>query len=320
MRKINFRKLQKLLPGLRKNVLLKNYTTFKIGGKAQYFFVAKNKESIIKTVKTAKKLKIPFFILSGGSNLLISDKGFEGLIIKIRNSRFEIRNSYLCAEAGVKMSKLVRETGKLGLAGLEWAAGIPGTLGGAIRGNAGAFGKETKDNIFEVEILDGKGNLKKLSKKQCSFSYRHSIFKKKNWIILSAKLKLKKGNKKKIQTIAKDYVEYRKKRQPLNYPSAGSVFKNVDLKKIPKKIRKNFSKVIKKDPFPVIPASYFISEAKLPGLMIGGAEISKKHPNFIVNLGKAKAKDVKKLISLVKKKVKNKFGIILEEEIRFLGL
>ncbi|KPJ55598.1 hypothetical protein AMJ49_06775 [Parcubacteria bacterium DG_74_2] len=311
--------IKKFLSGIKKNVPLKRYTTFKIGGPAKYFFVAKNKEDIIKAVNITKKLKIPFFIFGEGSNLLASDKGFKGLIIKIRNSKFEIRNSRLYAEAGVKISKLVEETGKLGLSGLEWAAGLPGTLGGAIRGNAGAFGRETKDNIFEVEILDEKGNFKKLSKKQCNFSYRSSIFKKKNWIILLATLKLKKGNKKKIQAIVKNHIKYRKKRQPLNFPSAGSIFKNVDLKKIPKRIRKKFSKIVKKDPFPVIPVGYLISEAKLPGLRIGRAEISKKHPNFIINLGNAKAKNIKKLINLTKKKIKNKFGINLEEEVQFLG-
>jgi UDP-N-acetylmuramate dehydrogenase len=318
MAKVSFRELNKLLPGLQRNVSLKNYTTFRIGGPAQYFFIAKKKENIIKAIKTARKLKIPFFILGEGSNLLVSDKGFKGLIIQFRNSKFEIRNSSLYAEAGVLVSVLVKKTIQQGWGGLEWAAGLPGTLGGAIRGNAGAFGREMKDVIFEVEFLDKKLNLKKLSKKRCNFSYRSSIFKKNNLIILSATLKLKKGNKRIIQSIAKSHIKYRKERHPLSYPSAGSIFKNVDFKKIPKKIKNKFSQVIKKDPFPVVPAAYLIFEAGLKGQRVGQAQISKKQPNYIVNLGKARAKDIIKLINLVKKRVKNKFGITLEEEVQMI--
>lgn len=311
--------IKKLLPSVKKNVLLNKYTTFKIGGPAQYFLIAKKKEDIIKAVKVAKKLRIPFFILGGGSNLLVSDEGFKGLVIKIQNTKYKIRGNYLYAKAGMPMTALVKKTCQLGLSGLEWAAGLPGTLGGAIRGNAGAFGGEIKDVVFKVEALDEKGNLRRLSRKKCNFSYRSSIFKKKNWILLSAILKLKKGNRRTSQFIARGNINYRKKKHPLNYPSAGSVFKNVDFKKIPKKYRIKFSKIVKKDPFPVVPAAYIISEAGLKGKNIGGAEISKKHPNYIINKRKAKAKDVVNLINLVRKKVKNKFGITLETEIQYLG-
>src|SRR3989344_7340069 len=146
--------IEKELPRIKKNIFLKNHTTFQIGGKAQYFFVAKKKEDIIKGIKTAKKLKTPFFILGEGSNVLISDKGFEGFVIHIKNTDYSIQDTRLYAEAGVLMSVLVRETTRRGLLGLEWAGGLPGTLGGAIRGNAGAFGGETKDSVLEVEVLD----------------------------------------------------------------------------------------------------------------------------------------------------------------------
>ena len=213
----------------------------------------------------------------------------------------------------------MKATTELGLSGLEWAGGLPGTLGGAIRGNAGAFGGEIKDVILEVEALDEKGNLKTLSRKQCNFSYRSSIFKKNNWIVLSTALKLEKGNKKLIQSITKSHIRYREEKHPLEYPNAGSIFKNCDLKKIPKKIRNNFDHVIKIDPFPVVPTAYLISETGLKGLRVGRAEVSRKHPNYIVNLGKASAKDVLKLIYLVKEKVKKRFGIDLEEEIQLIG-
>ncbi|MCH8741637.1 UDP-N-acetylmuramate dehydrogenase [Patescibacteria group bacterium] len=322
--------LQKLLPGLKRNVLLKNYTTFKIGGAAQFFFVAKNKKDVMKAVQTSKKLKLPFFILGEGSNLLISDRGFKGLVVKIRNTKYEIprtrtssvrgrQNILVYAEAGVSFPVLVKATTELGLSGLEWAGGLPGTLGGAIRGNAGAFRGEIKDVILEVEALDEKGNLKTLSRKQCNFSYRSSIFKKNNWIVLSTALKLGKGNKKLIQSIAKSHIRYREEKHPLEYPNAGSIFKNCDLKKIPKRLRASFNKVVKTDPFPLIPSAHLISEAGLKGLRVGQAEVSTKHPNYIVNLGNTTAKDVIKLINLVKKEVKDKFGIVLEEEIKLVG-
>ena len=313
------KKIENILPGIRKNISLKNYNTFKIGGPSKYFFVAKNKEDIIKTVQAAKKLRIPFFILGEGSNLLVSDKGFKGLVIRLQNRKYKVKSLILHAEAGISFPVLVRETTKLGLAGLEWAGGLPGTLGGAVIGNAGAFGGEIKDVISAVEILDRKGNVRKLRRPQCNFSYRSSILSKNNWIVLSAFMKLKKGNKKNIQSIAKDHIRYRKERHPLEYPNIGSIFKNCNLTKIPKKIRANFSHVVKIDPFPVVPTAYLISEAGLKRLRVGKAEVSNKHPNYIVNLGGAKAKDVIKLIHLVKEKIKNKFGVVLEEEIQFVG-
>jgi UDP-N-acetylmuramate dehydrogenase len=260
--------IQKLLPGLKKNVSLKNYTTFKIGGPAKYFFEAKKKEDLIGAVIAAKKMKLPFFIFGGGSNILVSDEGFKGLVIKY----------------GQPLSLYVFN-------GLEWAVGIPGTIQGAVWGNAGAFGKSMKDVVKEVEVFDLKNKkIKILKNKDCKFGYRDSIFKQnKNLIILSAKIKSKKSNPKKM----KEYLNYRKKTQPLNLPSAGSIFKNP----------KGFS------------AGELIEGCGLKGKRIGNVKISEKHANFIVNLGGGKAKDVMKLINLAKKKVKEKFGITLEEEV-----
>jgi UDP-N-acetylmuramate dehydrogenase len=309
----------KIFEKFKKNILLKNYTTFKIGGRARYFFEAKNKDEIVKAIRVAKIMKIPFFILGEGSNLLVSDKGFNGLVIKIQNSKFKIKNSYLYADAGVPFSTLVKETGKRGFSGLEWAGGLPGSLGGAIFGNAGAFGGETKDTIIWVEALDKNLRVRKFTKKQCQFTYRSSIFKKRGWVVLSAAMKLKKGDKKNIQTIANTHIKQRKERGPLEYHNAGSIFKNCDVRIVPNKVVEIFQDVIKRDPFPVIPTAAII--AKVPGLMgkkIGGAQVSTKHPNFIINIGNAKAADVIKLIKLVKQKVKNKFGIELEEEIRYI--
>ena len=263
---------------IQKNVLLKNYTTFKIGGRAKYFFVAKTKKDLIEVINWAKEKKLPFSILGGGSNLLVSDRGFSGLVIKF----------------GQPLSSYVSK-------GLEWAVGIPGTLQGAVYGNAGAFGKSMKDVVGNVEVFDvDELRIKNYELSKCKFGYRDSIFKrKKNLIILSAEIKTKKSNPKKI----KEYLEYRKTTQPLNFPSAGSVFKNP----------------------PGFSAGKLIEDCGLKGKRVGNVKISEKHANFIVNLGNgrhpptARAKDVKKLIDLAKKRVKNKFGVKLEEEIQYLG-
>jgi len=305
---------------IEKGVSLKKYLTFKIGGKAKYFLVAKNKNQILNGILWAKKKRIPFFILGGGSNVLFSDKGYEGLVIKLQNTKYQIRNTKIVAESGVSLQKLVIESAKRGLSGLENLAGIPGTLGGAIYQNAGAFGREIGDLVEEVEILkieNCKLKIEKLKNKDCKFSYRDSIFKrKKNWIILGATLKLKKGKKKEIEEKIKEILKLRKEKQPLEFPSAGSVFKNVPIENVPKKIREKFKEKIKNG---FLPAGALIEVAGLKGYQIGGAKISKKHANFIVNTGNAKASDVLKLIEIIKEKVKKKFRVQLEEEIELVG-
>jgi len=291
--------------GFQNNVLLKNHTTFRIGGKTRYFFIAKNKNGLISAVKMAKKNKLPFFVLGGGSNLLVSDKGYKGLVVKIQMTKSKCqmssKNQYyeIFSEAGVSLNQLVNTALKNNLTGIEWAVGIPGTVGGAVYGNAGAFGKSMKNIIKEVETLDFKTlRIKKFKNKDCKFSYRDSIFKKnKNLIILSIEIQLKISNKKEIQKRIKKYFDYKKTNQPLNFYSAGSVFLN----------SKNFT------------AGELIEKCGLKGKKIGNIKISEKHANFIVNLGDGKAKDIKKLINLIKKEVKNKFNLRLEEEIQYIG-
>jgi len=296
--------IEKELPAIQKNVSLAQYTTFKIGGKARYFFLSKSKIDLIKAISFAQKTKTPFFILGGGSNLLVSDKGYKGLVIKIQMPRIlKKRLGIIYAETGAKLADLVKISLKEGLAGLEWAAGIPGaTIGGAIYGNAGAFGKSMKDIIEKVEVLDLLNlKIKNFENKDCKFGYRESVFKRnKNLILLSATFKLKKGEKEEIKGLVEKYLKHRKTIQPLNYPSAGSVFKNPTIK----------NKSLK--------AGELIEKCGLKGKRIGQAEVSEQHANFIVNLGGAKEKDVKKLINLIKRKVKSKFGIVLKEEMQFL--
>lgn len=272
---------------IKENVSLVKYTTFHIGGPAKYFFEAKNKGEIIRAVKWAREKKLPFFILGGGSNLLVSDKGYKGLVIK----------------TGEPLSSYISK-------GLDWAIGIPGTIQGAVYGNAGAFGKSMKDVVQSVEVFDAQTNKIKIFKnKDCRFAYRTSIFKKnKNLIIISAKIKIKKSNPKKIE----EYLNYKKNTQPLNFPSAGSVFKN------PKGFSAGELGDEAKASSSAFAAAWLIEKCGLKGKKIGNVKVSEKHANFIVNLGNGKARDVIKLIKLIKTKVKNKFKINLQEEIQFL--
>jgi len=303
-------KIEDLIKGVYKNVPLASYTTFKIGGPSKYFFVAKTKEDLVKAIKAAKKFNLAFFVLGGGSNLLVSDKGFNGLTVKVENRKYEVKRRQIFAEAGALLIDLARIALQNNLTGLEWAMGIPGTLGGAVRGNAGAFGKSMQDVIKEVEVFDTeKGRIKTLKKENCQFSYRESIFKKKkNLIILSAKIGLKRGDKKEIEKRMKENLDYRRRTQPLNFLSAGSIFKNPCTR-----TGSAWSKP------PVLSAGYLIEKCGLKGKKMGRAQISEKHANFIVNLGGAKARDVLRLINLIKKKVKAKYNIELKEEIEYLG-
>jgi len=303
-----------------RDVSLKNHTTFKIGGRAKYFFTARTKKDLIKAVKAAKKLKLPFFVLGGGSNLLVSDEEFKGLVVKIQNTKYKILNTKIMAEVGVTLGQLVRASGKAGLTGLEWASGIPGTVGGAVFGNAGAFQKSMKDVVETVETFNlNNKKIKILKNRDCKFGYKKSIFKKdKNLVILSCTLQLKRGNKKEIKEKVKYFLDYREKNHPLDFCSAGSVFKNCKLRVMNQKLFNKLPKLKQFQEKGIIPAGYLIEKCGLKGKRIGQAKISEKHANFIVNLGNARAKDVKKLINLIKKEVKKKFKINLEEEIQFL--
>lgn len=312
---LNFKKI---LPGLQEHISLAPYTTFHIGGKARYFFAAKSTKDILRAVGAARKLRIPFFILGEGSNVLVSDKGFTGLVVRILNTKYQILNTRLYVEAGVSFPTIVRETGKHELSGLEWAGGLPGTVGGAVRGNAGAFGGEVKDSLISVECVDDKGKVRKLSNRECEFSYRSSIFKQKKWIVLSVVFQLKNGNRKSIEEIAQAHIQYRKERHPLEFPNAGSIFKNCDLQKIPLRLRDFVKPAVKVDPFLVVPTAFLVHQAGLKGLRQGDAQVSEKHPNYIVNLDRARSKDVRSLISRVKQKIKKRFSVALEEEIEYV--
>lgn len=295
-----------MLQRFEKGVSLKKHNTFKIGGPAKYFFTARSVQDIVDSIKWAKQENVPFFILGGGSNILVSDDGFDGLVIKIKTSNFEIKSCNeefdvcITSESGVMLSELLQFCLEQNLTGLEWTRGIPGiTVGGAVRGAAGGFGKKMTDFVKEVTVFDTSTlETKILTNKECEFGYKESIIKKNsNLIILSVILTLNKKKKKEIKEEINRVLEYRKEHHPA-MPSAGCIFKNPNIE---------------------TSAALLIEKAGLSGEKRGQAQISEQHPNFIVNLGDAKSADVLSLIELAKSKVKEKFDIELEEEIHCLG-
>lgn len=281
---------------IKKNEFLKNHTSFKIGGPADEFCEAKSEEDIIKLTEYAKGKGISCTVMGNGSNLLVSDKGIRGLVIKIAKDFDEIKTEgeKITAKAGVLLSKLANTALSEGLSGLEFASGIPGTLGGAICMNAGAYGGEMKDVVKKVTYFsDGKI----MVTDSLDFSYRHSRFSNSDDIVLSAELLLKRGEEPQIRKKMDDYKARRCEKQPLSMPSAGSTFKR--------------------------PEGFFagklIQDAGLSGKRIGGAEVSKKHSGFIVNTGNATAQDVIDLIHLIQDTVYDKFKVKLETEVKMLG-
>ena len=294
----------KELPGVQTDAVLAPFTTYKIGGPADFLFEARNEKEIIASVKAAKKFGLPVFILGGGSNLLIPDEGCRGLVVRVKNAGIKtatsLENKKISVGAGTMLGDLTRFFLENSFSGMEWAAGIPGTVGGAIRGNAGAFGGCVSDVVETVTYFDlgesGAG-FKKAAKNDCGFGYRDSVFKKrKDWLIVSGEINVHSGNQSEIKRKMDENIAQKISSQPLNYPSAGSVFKNP------------------KDGF----SAKMIEECGLKGKRIGNAMISDRHANFIVNLGGATEKEIKKLIALAKEEVFKKFGVSLEEEIEIV--
>lgn len=301
---------------IKQNVILAKYTTYKIGGPADYFISVKDMEELKQALKFADDNSLPLFVLAGGSNVLFSDGGYRGLIIKIDNNGLEIKDGKITADAGALMNDVVSWSVGNNLAGLEWAGGLPGTIGGAIRGNAGCFGSETKDAIVEVITMTENGEIKSFSNADCKFGYRDSVFKHNGEIILSAVFKLKSGDREKLKAEAFDHIKYRQAKHRM--PSCGSVFKNVPVENVSMTTQEQFQNKIKIDPFPIIPAGAIIEACGLIGKIIGGARITTEHANVIHNFNNAKAIDVFNLINLAKEEAKKQFGIKLEEEVQLI--
>jgi len=315
-------KLKEMLPEAQRNVLMKEHTSYKIGGPAKYFFIARDKEGLISALEVAKDLNIPVYAIGGGSNILFSDKGYKGLVVKMNIDDTIFNGNMAKAGAGAGLSKLAYLAADKGLSGLEWSAGIPSaTVGGAIYGNAQAFDVKMSDTVKNVEALNLKTlKMKTFSKKQCQFSLKNSIFKKKkNLVVISVILEFTKKDKKEIKKTIEQFLSYRKKGHPLKFFSAGSVFINPELEIKDKKLLEKYPEFLKFNEAGIIPAGFLIQKSGLAGKKIGDAKISELHCNFIVNLGRANAKDVISLIKLAQKKVKNNFGIHLETEIQFVG-
>ena len=292
------------------NEPLASHTSFNIGGPADVFVTVENEEEFAKAINFAKAENIRYFLLGNGSNVLASDEGFRGIIIKLAGdfNTATVDGEIIKAGAGITLSKLAGLAMNSSLTGLEFASGIPGTLGGALFMNAGAYGGEMKQIVTKVKVLknsptandtdcEGCGAIIELTGEEMQFGYRHSILKEKNYIALSCEMKLEKGDKETIASYMRELALKRKEKQPLEYPSAGSTFKR--------------------------PEGYFagklIEDAGLGGYTVGGAQVSEKHKGFVINKGGASAKDVKELIDYVIKTVKEKDNVTLEPEVLFLG-
>ncbi len=302
---------------LQENVPLKDYSNYKIGGPAKFFARIISKEDLQEDFSKFSKI----FILGSGTNVLISDQGFNGLVILNKIHGIKRTNNEIYVGAGELLSGVVNFAIEDLLSGLEWAGGLPGTIGGAVRGNAGAFGGEIKDSVLNVESLNLKTRKKtKRSNKECEFGYRTSFFKKNpDELITSVVLKLVNGDKEEIKKLTQEKIEYRNARHPVELPNIGSTFKNIPLSSLSENLQKEFSQYVKQDPFPIVPTAKLLALANLKGRKVGNAMISDKHPNFIVNLGNAKSSDVLRLIEIAKKAVKDKWGIDSEEEIQYLA-
>lgn len=274
------------------NISLKKYNSYKVGGNTRYL-INPYPDKIKELIKYLKQEKIPYYIIGGGTNIIFPDNDFSGAIIKLTNlNKFEIKENECLAESGCNLSLIAQKCLENGFTNLAFAIGIPGTIGGAIRGNAGAYGHEIFDYLKDVTILDEQGNYQTLSKAEIKHDYRYTEFKKRDIIILKATFKLEKKDIEETKKNVKTNLEKRRKTQPLEYNNAGSVFKNP----------------------PSFSAGKLIEDLGLKGKTIGGAQISEKHANFIINIADAKSSDIISLIDYIKKVVKKEYNIDLEEE------
>lgn len=278
---------------------MSRHTTFKIGGPADYFLMPDKDTDVGRIVKICKESAIPYFILGNGSNLLVGDGGYRGAVIQIYKnmSTVTVEGTEITVQAGALLSSVAAAAKNAALTGFEFAGGIPGTMGGAVVMNAGAYGGEMKDVLTEVTVMDEEGEIVTLPADKLELGYRTSIIKTAGYIVLEAKLQLKEGNPEVIRETMKDLTIRRTTKQPLEYPSAGSTFKR--------------------------PEGYFagklIMDSGLAGYQVGGAQVSEKHCGFVINAGGATARDVRTLMDNVRDIVYKKYGVTLEPEVKFLG-
>lgn len=278
---------------------MKKHTSFKIGGPVDIMVIPESVEEVQSAIKVCNENNVPHFIMGNGSNLIVRDKGMRCVVIKIADKFTDvtINGNVVVAQAGILLSKLSKKIMAESLKGFEFASGIPGTLGGALTMNAGAYGGEMKDVVKGAKVLDSEGNIKNLSLEELELGYRMSAVQTEGYIVLEVEMEFEKGDYEEIVAITKDFTERRTTKQPLHLPSAGSVFKR--------------------------PPGYFagklIEDSGLKGAKVGGAQVSELHSGFIVNVDNATTEDVLNLIKLVQKTVKEKFGVELQTEVRVIG-
>nr|WP_295278224.1 UDP-N-acetylmuramate dehydrogenase [uncultured Blautia sp.] len=278
---------------------MSKHTTFRIGGPADLFVAPENTDEIKKLIAICKEEEVPYFILGNGSNLLVSDKGYRGVIMQLYRSfgQITLKENEIHAQAGALLSGIAAMAREASLTGFEFAGGIPGTLGGAVVMNAGAYGGEMKDVLKEVTVLTPEGEIVTLQADELQMGYRTSVVKEAGYIVLEAVISLKEGNPEEIKNRMQELAAMRSSKQPLSYPSAGSTFKR--------------------------PEGYFagklIMDSGLRGYQVGGAQVSEKHCGFVINAGNATAKDVTTLMADVQRIVMEKFGVKLEPEVKLLG-
>lgn len=277
---------------------MKKHTTFRIGGPADIFAVPGTPGEAAEVVRICREQRAPFYVIGNGSNLLVSDGGYRGVILQIYKnlSEISVREELMTVQAGAMLSVMAKRALAAGLSGLEFASGIPGTAGGAVVMNAGAYGQEIKDVLEEITVLTPEGTIESVPAEKLDLSYRHSTVPEKGWIVLGARLRLQKGDAGEIRARMEELRERRAEKQPLDLPSAGSTFKRPE---------GSF-------------AGRLIMEAGLRGFSVGDAQVSEKHCGFVVNKGNATAADVRELIREVTERVREYAGVTLEPEIRFL--
>jgi UDP-N-acetylmuramate dehydrogenase len=296
--------LNKRLYGrVKADVLLAPFASFGIGGPARYFFIARTPTEIIRAVDAARECSIKFFILGGGSNILFDDAGYDGLIIKDECAHFAVHDSSMSAQSGAVVDKMVDAALEAGLEGLEYAAGIRGTIGGAVYGNAGAFGHAINEILEKAVLYTRAGEINIVGNNHFRFAYRKSSLSDSGDVVLSVVLRLRPGDRAKLAEIIEERRQFRRERHPVGLGTAGSVFKN--LRSL-------------EDPQNVTPAGKILEESGVRGLRVGDAAIFEKHCNIVVNMGKATSKDVKTLVGMMEKAAHDKFGIDLKREILYI--
>ena len=288
---------------VQRDVALAPYASFGIGGPARYFFVALNPTGIMRAVKAARDNRLKFFILGGGSNILFDDEGYSGLIIKDECTRYFLQEDGISAQSGAVVDKMVDDAVEAGLAGIEYAAGIRGTIGGAVYGNAGAFGHAINEILQKAVLYTRDAKVNIVDNDHFRFAYRKSSLSESGDVVLSVKLHLKPADKKELADIVNERRQFRMERHPVGLGSAGSVFKN--LRSL-------------EDPKNVTPAGKLLEESGVRGMRVGDAEVYENHCNIVVNKGHATSKDVKALVAMMQEAARIKFGLDMQREILYI--